>query len=72
MILKVEDILEIINIINHSFEKLLFFKFVIQIKAFDPFRVQTVHYNFSVSNKIPILSFFLIEKHNSISSSERV
>ena len=66
----VKDILEIVNIINYSFKKLLFFKFVVQIERFDPFRIQAVHYDFSVSNQIPASSFFLVEEQNSISPSE--
>jgi len=70
MFFKVIDILKIVNIINYSFKKLLFFKFVVQIERFDPFRIQAVHYDFSVSNEIPASSFFLVEEQNSISPCE--
>jgi len=54
------EVLEIINIVNNYFKKLLLLKFIWHIEALHPLGVEVIHDDFSHSNHLPHIASLLI------------
>ena len=47
------NVFKIVNVINHNFEVVSFFKKILNVKAPDPSRIQVVINDFSLADLVP-------------------